>query len=76
MMPEISTDTTDDTLQLSKGQKTGQEDTEVSLVTHYPLVIRGRAGPLVIIQPDWFLDHAPHAIQIGAEIQLPESVEA
>jgi|GEM_PF-5189679 hypothetical protein len=76
MMPEISTDTTDDTLELSKGQTTGQEDTEVSLATHYPLVMRGRAGPLVIIQPDWFLDHAPHAIKIGAEILLPESVEA
>lgn len=76
MMPELSTDTTDDTLQLNKSPKTGPEDTEGSLVTHYPLVIRGRAGPLVIIQPDWFLDHAPHAIRIGAEILLPESAGA
>ena len=50
MMPDISKNTRHDTLQLNKKQKTGQEENEVSLVKHYPLILRGTAGPLMVMQ--------------------------
>ncbi len=75
MMSKIPVGTTDDRLQLNKGQKTGQEDTEVS-VKHYPLIAKRMAGPLMILQPDSFLDQVTCSIKCGAKILVLESAGA
>ena len=49
MMPDISKNTMHDTLQLNK-KKTGQEENEELLVKHYPLILRGTTGPLMVMQ--------------------------